>query len=304
MSEVRLLELKGHSDFPWGRPTTLDRSRPESGFALASLMIFAAFLLIAIAVALPDLKTQAKRERELEMQFRAMQYVRAIQAYNRKFPNQWPTSVDALMNTNKIRFLRKKWTDPLTKDGDWRFIHLGPNGAVIDSQLLVKAPSAPSATGTSVAAGTQSITSNPGGPSTFSLGQGTTPAAAGTSSLSSTQLSNLPVVGVASLSTEQALMECGGVDHYNQMEYIALPGGRMGGSGCYHGVPVTAILPFGMPPGQAAPGASPITGQPGSATSLPGSGTTAPGTSTPPSPQPAPTGQGMTPFGTPPPRKK
>ncbi|MBZ5553585.1 MAG: type II secretion system GspH family protein [Acidobacteriia bacterium] len=279
--------------------TTTHPGRSQSGFALASLMIFATFLLIAIAVALPDLKTQSKREKELEMQFRAVQYLRAIQAYNRKFPNQWPTSVDALMNTNNVRFLRKKWKDPLTKDGEWRFIHLGPNGAVLDSQLTVAAPSAPSATGTSVAAGTQSITNRPSGPGTFSLGAGTTSAGSGASSLSATQLSNLPIVGVASQSTEQALMECGGYDHYNEMEYIALPGGRLGGSGCYLGVSVALLVPLGQAPGQPVPGTTSVPGQ-----TPPGAVTSPPGSSAPPSSQPRPTSPGMTPFGTPPTRKK
>jgi hypothetical protein len=197
------------------------------------------------------------------------------------------------MNTNNVRFLRKRWKDPLTKDGEWRFIHLGPNGAVIDSQLTVQAPSAPSATGTSVAAGTQSFTNRPPAPGTFSLGQGTTSAGSGTSSLSTTQLSNLPIVGVASQSTEQALMECGGYDHYNEMEYIALPGGRMSGSGCYLGVSVALLVPLGQPPGQPVPGT----------TSVPGAGTTPTGTGAPPSSRPAPTSPGMTPFGTPPTRK-
>jgi type II secretory pathway pseudopilin PulG len=271
-----------------------DPGRSESGFALATLMVLATFLLIAIAVALPDLKTQSKREKELEMQFRAVQYLRAIQAYNRKFPNQWPTSVDALMNTSNVRFLRKRWKDPLTKDGEWRFIHLGPNGAVLDSQLTVQAPSAPSATGTSVAAGTQSMTNRPQGPGMFSQGQGTTAAGSGASSLSTTQLSNLPIVGVASQSTEQALMECEGYNHYNEMEYIAMPGGRMGGSGCYLGIPVVLLVPPGQPSGQPAPGT----------TSVPGAGTTSPGTGTSPTSQPLRTSPGMTPFGNLPTRKK
>jgi type II secretory pathway pseudopilin PulG len=290
MSESGLEGVKGRPGPPAPPITAPQRNCSESGFALASLMVLAAFLLIAIAVVLPDLKTQSKREKELEMQFRAMQYVRAIQAYNRKFPNQWPTSVDALMNTNNIRFLRKKWTDPLTKDGDWRFIHLGPNGALIDSQLMIQAPSAPSATGTSTAAGTQSLMNRPGGPTAFPPGQMTTPAAGtGTSSLSATQLSNLPVVGVASLSTEQALMECGGYDHYNEMEYVALPGGRMGGSGCYQGIPITAIVP----PGQPGTSATPL-----------GATGSSPATGTSPSSPARPMSPGMTPFGTTPPRKK
>jgi|GEM_PF-1038161 len=259
------------------------RHRSESGFALATLMLFAALLLIAIAVALPDLKTQTKREKELEMQFRAMQYVRAIQAYNRKFPNQWPTSIDALMNTNNIRFLRKKWKDPMTKEGEWRFIHLGPNGAVIDSQITIAAPNAPSATGTSVPAGTQPTSAGTQNPTGFSLSSGTSTGLAA-SPLSTTQVSNLPIVGVASRSKDQAIMTCNGYDHYNQMEYIALPQGRYAGTGCYLGVPVAMLQPLGALPGQPVPGTNPMGSSPG-LSSTPAStpmGTVPPPTGTPP----------------------
>jgi len=259
--------------------------RRESGYALATLMLFAAILLIGMTVAMPDLKTQAKREKELEAQFRAMQYVRAIQAYNRRFPNQWPTSIDALMNTNNIRFLRKKWDDPLTHDGTWRFIHLGPNGAVIDSKVAPTAPNAPSATGTSTPAGVSPTGTSPTGTSPFgastagsgggsitgfSLSSGMSPSAS-TSSLSQTQLSNLPIVGVASQSTESALITCNGYDHYSDMEFIALPQGRYGGTGCYLGVPISMLSPsalgsLGNPFGT---GSTPL-GLPGSTTSPPG----------------------------------
>ncbi|MDD5541603.1 MAG: hypothetical protein PHX83_00335 [Acidobacteriia bacterium] len=263
---------KHQDDDPAGRRCRSRKAaRSEAGYALAALMLFAACLLIAMAAAVPDFKTQAKREKEIEMQFRAMQYVRAIQAYNRRFPNQWPTSVDALMNTNNIRFLRKKWTDPLTKDGTWRFIHLGPNGAVIDSKVAPTAPNVPSATGTSTAAGAATpggtspfggaTASTPGGSITgFSLSSGMGPGAS-TSSLSQTQLSNLPIVGVASQSTDTALMTCNNYDHYTDMEYIALPQGRYGGTGCYQGIPITLLspTPFGQNvspfgPGTTAPG--------------------------------------------------
>lgn len=267
----------------------------ESGYALAILMLVAALLLIAISVALPDLKTQAKREKELELQFRAMQYVRAIQAYNRKFPNQWPLSVDALMNTNNVRFLRQKWKDPMTKDGEWRFIHLGPNGAVVDSTATFKPGSVESATGTSTAAGSQvaaPTTQSPSGISQTSGAAGGSavgPLQADASSLSATQLSNLPIVGVASRSTEESIMACGGATHYNEWEYIALPQGRLAGTGCYQGVPVTLLNTTGQP-GATQPGAGT---QPGTA------GT--PSQGTPPSGSPPVGNRPSTPFGTPPP---
>jgi type II secretory pathway pseudopilin PulG len=260
--------------------------RRESGYALVTLMLFAAILLIGMTVAMPDLKTQAKREKELEAQFRAMQYVRAIQAYNRRFPNQWPTSIDALMNTNNIRFLRKKWDDPLTHDGTWRFIHLGPNGAVIDSKVALTAPNVPSATGTSTAAGASptgppssgiSPAGSGGGSITgFSLSSGMSPSAS-TSSLSQTQLSNLPIVGVASQSTDSALITCNGYDHYSDMEFIALPQGRYGGTGCYLGVPITMLSPSTLGPGgnPFGTGSAPQ-GLPGSSSTTPPTGASQP----------------------------
>jgi type II secretory pathway pseudopilin PulG len=263
------------------------RLSSESGFALASLMIVAALMLIAMAAAMPDLKTQSRREKELELQFRAMQYARAIQAYNRKFPNQWPTSVDALMNTNNVRFLRKKWKDPMTKDGDWRFIHLGPNNVVIDSTATFTAPNVQSVTGTSRPAGVSSasVAPQPGtagssGPAGFSLSSGMTSSTTG-GVFSTTQLSNLPIVGVASKSTKESIMSCSGFNHYNEWEFIALPQGRYAGTGCYLGMPISMIVPFGAVPGQIPSGANPFApaGQ-----GLPGQASPRPGTTPPANP--------------------
>ena len=270
---------KKTSMFPSG-----SRLSSESGFALASLMIVAALMLIAMAAVMPDLKTQSRREKELELQFRAMQYARAIQAYNRKFPNQWPTSVDALMNTNNVRFLRKKWKDPMTKDGDWRLIHLGPNNVVIDSTATLTAPNVQSATGTSMPAGSSSAsggqqpgTAGSSGPAGFSLSSGMASSPTG-SSFSTTQLSNLPIVGVASKSTHESIMSCSGFNHYNEWEFIALPQGRYAGTGCYLGMPIGMIVPLGAVPGLIPSGANPFApagqGSPGQAS--PGPGTTPP----------------------------
>ena len=57
-----------------------------------------------------------QRDKELETIHRGEQYRRAIQLYYRKF-QRYPTSIDQLVNTNQIRFLRKKYTDPLTGQG-------------------------------------------------------------------------------------------------------------------------------------------------------------------------------------------
>src|SRR5580704_6220740 len=59
---------------------------------------------------------------------RGKQYTRAIQLYYRKF-NAYPPNIDALVKTNNIRFLRKRYIDPVTGKDDWKPILFGQNKA-------------------------------------------------------------------------------------------------------------------------------------------------------------------------------
>ena len=68
-------------------------------------------------------KTQYNRDREEEMIHRGVQYSRAIRAYYRKF-NRFPAKIEDLENTNQVRFLRKRYKDPLTGK-DVRLLHYG-----------------------------------------------------------------------------------------------------------------------------------------------------------------------------------
>jgi len=67
-----------------------------------------------------------ERDREVEMVHRGKQYVRAIKLYYKKF-GAYPPNMDALVKTNQIRFLRKRYKDPMTGKDDWRIIHVGEN---------------------------------------------------------------------------------------------------------------------------------------------------------------------------------
>lgn len=96
----------------------------ESGIVLLFVLFLAALMLIALAVAAPRIATSIQRDKELELVHRGEQYRRAIKLYYRKF-GTYPTSIDQLLNTNNIRFLRKRYTDPITGKDDWRIIHLG-----------------------------------------------------------------------------------------------------------------------------------------------------------------------------------
>ncbi|HTW44059.1 MAG TPA: hypothetical protein VMD58_00820 [Acidobacteriaceae bacterium] len=109
---------------PRRRPWTALRLESEDGFILLWVLFLAVLLLIALAVAAPRMAISIQRDKELELVHRGQQYQRAIQLYYRKF-GTYPTSIDQLLNTDNIRFLRKRYKDPLTGKDDWRIIYLG-----------------------------------------------------------------------------------------------------------------------------------------------------------------------------------
>jgi type II secretory pathway pseudopilin PulG len=102
--------------------------RSEEGYILVSVMFMLALLIIAMAVAMPKISADIQRDRELETFHRGMQYRRAIQLDYKKF-NQYPPNIDALVKTNNIRFLRKRYIDPITGKDDWKPIMFGQNKA-------------------------------------------------------------------------------------------------------------------------------------------------------------------------------
>ncbi|GGH16362.1 hypothetical protein GCM10011586_38130 [Silvibacterium dinghuense] len=91
---------------------------------LLFVIFMVAILLIALAVAAPKMAKQLQRDKELELWHRGMQYKRAIKLYYKKF-GAYPTSIDQLMNTNDIRYLRKRYKDPMTGKDDWKPVYFG-----------------------------------------------------------------------------------------------------------------------------------------------------------------------------------
>ena len=102
----------------------------EAGFMLVFAVLLAALMLIALAAAAPVVAKDLRRDKEVESAHRANEYVRAIRLYYRKFKT-YPPSVEALQNTNNVRFLRKQYVDPLTGKADWRIIHVGENKTTV-----------------------------------------------------------------------------------------------------------------------------------------------------------------------------
>lgn len=97
---------------------------------LVFVILLAALMLIALAVVAPVVAKDLRRDKEVESAHRANEYVRAIRVFYRK-NKTYPVSIDALENTNNVRYLRKQYVDPLTGKADWRIIHVGENKTTV-----------------------------------------------------------------------------------------------------------------------------------------------------------------------------
>ncbi len=237
------------------------RSRhSESGYILLAVLFMVVLLLIALAVAAPRIAADIQRDREDELIHRGKQYTHAIKLYYKKF-GRYPSSIDQLENTNNIRFLRKRYVDPMTGKDDWKIIHFGE--AHVKAMGLFGQPiqngGLSTTAGGSILGGTPGLTSNPLG-NTSSFG-GTTPstgsitsssptsagtdssgtsgtsgttttsgttspfgASSGTSAFGSGQtLGGAPMVGIVSKSTKASIKEYKQQKHYNEWEFVYDP---------------------------------------------------------------------------------
>ncbi len=96
----------------------------EAGYLLIAVVFFVALVTLSLAVAAPRIAASIQRDRELEAVQRGLQYKRAIRLYYKKY-NAYPTSVDQLVKSNDIRFLRRRYLDPMTGKDDWKVLHQG-----------------------------------------------------------------------------------------------------------------------------------------------------------------------------------
>jgi len=89
---------------------------------MAALLITLAVMFLGMSVATPTWQYLVKDMKEEELIFRGSQIADAIQRFQAKNGNAAPPSLEVLVEG---RYLRKLYTDPMTKDGEWRLIHLG-----------------------------------------------------------------------------------------------------------------------------------------------------------------------------------
>src|SRR6476659_10982804 len=106
----------------------------ESGYVLLAVMLTVTLILVALAVEAPRIAQKIKRDKEEEMIHRGKDYATAVKRFVHKNGGRYPVSVEQLENTNHIRFLRKKYVDPMTGESDWKMVHVG------EAEIKIPAP--------------------------------------------------------------------------------------------------------------------------------------------------------------------
>jgi type II secretory pathway pseudopilin PulG len=254
-----------------------NRSR---GYMLITLMLFLALLAIAALAVLPDVAFQIKRDREEELIHRAVAYSRGIRRYYKKF-GRYPNRLEDLETTNNLRFIRKRYKDPITDQdftilrwGDPRLVGLMPGSQIPGPGL--KGPPRPGTTsvGTPPAGGTglNATTSGTQVTQGTNTDAGNPPATRDTSSSTQQVFGGGPILGVVSASTAETIREFNNKNHYNDWLFVYDPAsdrggllngplqpnlnrglGGIGGNPIGGQVPPNPGTPGGVPPAQNPP---------------------------------------------------
>jgi type II secretory pathway pseudopilin PulG len=229
------------------KPIVRIRKR-EQGYILLTILLWVS--LLTITVSLPMLTyyhQQMKRDQEEELVHRGVEYERAIRKYYRKF-GSYPATIEMLEDSNHMRFLRKRYKDPITGK-DFKVLHqmdvmtafgnaLGGGGGIAGGQNLgqpvadMNAPANPtpdssgnsSGTTTAGAAGDQqqqNSSNNSGTTMPFSALPGQT---AGPQTLGGGG-----IAGVASVSPDASIRVYAKKDHYKDWLFAYNPAGDRGG---------------------------------------------------------------------------
>ncbi len=219
----------------------------EKGYMLLAVMIIVTLILIALSAEAPRVAQQIQREKEQELVNRGQEYARAIKKFYHK-QGTYPTSIDQLLDTNHIRFLRKKYKDPMTGEDEWHVVHAGEAEIKIPQNVgSVQGSTNPGLTGgTSITGGqggTQGTNPNTGGLSSGGLSSGTSGLSSGTAglqggtqqqggnlgSLKTSNIGNGPtigggaIIGVASVSKKSGIKQFNDTSEYDQWLFVYDP---------------------------------------------------------------------------------
>jgi type II secretory pathway pseudopilin PulG len=213
---------------------------PQRGYMLITLVLALALITIALLTVLPEIGQQIRRDREEELRHRGSAYMRAIQRYYRKL-GRYPSRIEDLENTNNVRFLRKRYKDPLNQDRatgkekDFKLLHqqdiILNNGPVLGTtppggpQAAQPGEPPPAAN-----AGTQSAVSDDTGKPPDAEGNSPqSPASNPGSGFNGPTFGGGPILGVASTSKATTIRVFFNKNHYNDWLFIYVPGSERGG---------------------------------------------------------------------------
>jgi type II secretory pathway pseudopilin PulG len=236
--------------------------RDEDGYVLLTLILMMTLLIIAATAIVPTIAFEIRRDREEEMIHRGVQYSRAIRAYYKKF-SRYPAKIEDLESTNNLRFLRKRYKDPITGQ-DFKLLHFGEVKMTFSPGLAgavnVNAPSSLNgnsvfgqpqtagsfggATGFGVAArpgstpdaSTNADPNQPTDPNSAASSSGSAtaqdgqqPGAGPGNALPGQTFGGMPVVGVVSTSKKEGIREFNHKRKYSEWQFIYDPATDRGG---------------------------------------------------------------------------
>ena len=230
----------------------------QRGYAMAALLMSVGVMAIVMSALLPVWRQQSQREKEAELAFRGEQYARAIYLFTTKNGGQYPPSIDALVQG---RYLRKKYTDPMTEDGEFQPLAAGANQPGIPGQGgnpggRGTGPVGPVGGGGSRGgSGIGTVSGSPTGGGAPQGRGGPSPGLGGSAGGLGSAQAGGGIITVVSKSKDPSIRIYYGAAHYNEWQFRYNRQGRGGGPG-----------------GRGAPGGGPTQGQPGRGGVGPGPG--------------------------------
>lgn len=209
----------------------------EKGYLLLAVMLLITVMLIFLSIEAPRVAQQIQREKEEELVHRGQEYAIAIRKFFHKNGN-FPTSLEQLEDTNHIRYIRKRYKDPITGESNWKLVHAGEAEIPLPKPGGVPGGGPGTLQGSAGGGNTQPGPNNTAGvnPNPGGLSSGTTlggqPGQAPGGQLGSLKTSNIGngptiggggIIGVASVSKKTGIKEFNDKDEYDQWYFVYDP---------------------------------------------------------------------------------
>lgn len=106
----------------------------KAGYALLTAIVAVNIFAILVVKARVMWERELQRDLEQELIFRARQYVTAINLYMKKNANVMPKNLDELLEK---KFLRRRFPDPMTLEGNWNLVMRQGQGRGGKNVLLI-----------------------------------------------------------------------------------------------------------------------------------------------------------------------